>query len=161
MEDFLAGTIFRYAIFPTVSVLLGIAIKYATRNDRYASFRKEDLAVGLDLMLTACLLFIVLTSDWAIALTSASSDLDGVLKATPIDTIKATVLQHHVSTLTAKLALSGWVITLMLLGLWSVSTIVRKWGWKSDTEMTPFIGIGLPLGTGVLFLVMVMTGASK
>jgi hypothetical protein len=39
-----------------------------TRNDTYARFSKEDLAVGLDLFKTSCLMFVVLLTDKAIAL---------------------------------------------------------------------------------------------
>jgi hypothetical protein len=68
MENFLASPFFRYALFPIGSAVLGIAVKCVTRNDRYISFRKEDLAVGLELMLTAGLMFVVLTTDRALAL---------------------------------------------------------------------------------------------
>ena len=54
MVDFLTSTVFRYLIFPIGSAILGIAVKYVTRNDRYKSFQKEDLAVGLELMLRFC-----------------------------------------------------------------------------------------------------------
>jgi hypothetical protein len=55
MESFLAGSLFRLFVFPIVSVVLGIYIKYVTRNDQFAKFSKEDIAVGFDLMRAAFL----------------------------------------------------------------------------------------------------------
>ncbi|MDX6528133.1 MAG: hypothetical protein QOH41_423 [Blastocatellia bacterium] len=159
METFLASPIFRYALFPVGSAILGVAVKCVTRNDRYASFRKEDMAVGLELMLTACLLFVVLTTDRALALLQANRQLARVLATTPIDSTNAAALQAQVQLLSGRLALAGWMIALLFLGLWSVSTLVRKWGWKSETEMTPLIGIAIPLGFGILALIAVMGGA--
>jgi len=159
MEEFLASPAFRYALFPIGSAALGVAVKCVTRNDRYSSFQKEDLAVGLELMLTACLLFVVFTTDRALALLEANRQLADVLGAPRIDASQAAALQTQVQLLSGKLALAGWVISLLFLGLWSVSTMVRKWGWKSETEMTPLIGIAVPLGFGILALIAVMAGA--
>jgi hypothetical protein len=83
MEEFLAGSFFRYAVFPLGGAGLGIALKYVTRNDHYPSFRKEDMAVGLDLMLTAALTFLVLTSDRAFKLVNLNKALDSELAIQP------------------------------------------------------------------------------
>lgn len=159
MEQFLASTFFRYAVFPVGSAVLGVAVKCVTRNDRYSSFRKEDLAVGLELMLTAGLMFVVLTTDRALMLLDVNHQLAQVIAASPIDPERATALQGQVQLLSGRLALAGWIIALLFLGLWSVSTLVRKWGWRSDTEMTPLVGIAIPLGFGILALIAVMAGA--
>jgi hypothetical protein len=162
MNDFLATSVFRYFIFPLASVLLGIGIKTASRNDRYVAFRKEDIAVGLELMRTACLLFVVLTTDKALALVRLSRDLNDSLVAIPSpDMARVRTLQEQAQLLSAKLAGAGWMILLLFLSLWSVSTIVRKWGWRSETEMAPLLGITLPLVFGILMLVVVMAGASQ
>lgn len=159
MEQFLASPFFRYALFPFGSAVLGIAVKCVTRNDRYTAFRKEDMAVGLELMLTACLMFVVLTTDRALALIDGNRQLANALGQTPIDPLKAAELQGRVQLLSGQLTLAGWVIALMFLALWSVSTIVRKWGWKSEIEMNPLPGIAIPLAFGILTLVAVMAGA--
>jgi len=159
MEEFLGSAFFRYALFPIGSAALGVAVKCVTRNDRYTSFRKEDIAVGLELMLTACLMFVVLTTDRALALQEANRQLAQTLKAAPISPQTTATLQAQVQLLSGKLALAGWVIALMFLGLWSVSTIVRKWGWQTETDMRPVAGIAIPLGFGILALVAVMAGA--
>jgi len=157
MEQFLASPIFRYALFPLGSAALGVAVKCVTRNDRYTSFRKEDIAVGIELMLTACLMFVLITTDRALALLKANRRLAECLSSG--NTTSATTVQTEVQHLSGRLALAGWVIALLFLGLWSVSTIVRKWGWKSETEMMPLTGIAIPLGLGILALIAVMAGA--
>jgi hypothetical protein len=161
MEEFLNSSIFRYLIFPIASATLGVAIKFATRNDQYSVFKKEDLAVGLDLVLTACLMYVVLTTDRAVLLVKTNQTLVNVLTQNPIDSTTASRLQVEAQSLSSELASAGWFIALMFLGLWSISTFVRKWGWKSETEMTPIIGIALPLAFGVLSLIVVMAGAAR
>jgi hypothetical protein len=161
MEDFLASAIFRYALFPIGSAVLGIAVKCVTRNDKYTFFRKEDMAVGTDLMLTACLMFLVLTTDRAINLSETNQLLAQALRAIPIDATKVASLQSQAQLISAKIALAGWFILILFIGLWSVSTIVRKWGWTSETEMSTRAGIALPLGMGILAMLAVMAGASR
>lgn len=110
-------------------------------------------------MLTAGLMFVVLTTDRALSLLEANRQLAQALKAIPVDTTKAAALQAQVQLLSGRLALAGWVIVLLFLGLWSVSTLVRKWGWKSETEMTALVGIAVPLAFGITSLIAVMAGA--
>ncbi|MEA2414580.1 MAG: hypothetical protein QOI58_1237 [Thermoanaerobaculia bacterium] len=159
MEEFLAGPVFRYAVFPILSTLLGIGVKHVTRNDRYAKFRKEDLAVGIEILLTACLMFLALTSDRATNLVQANASLAAVLGRLPVDAQRATQLQANVNALSHSVAMAGWLIAFMFLGLWSVSSVVRIWGWKSETELHGRVGIALPLVLGVLALIAVMAGA--
>jgi hypothetical protein len=161
MEEFLTSAVFRYGIFPIGSAALGVAIRYVSRNDQYATFSKEDIAVGLQLILTACLMLVTLTTDRALVLVQANKALEQALAQNPIDTIKANHLQAQARALSNQLATAGWLIAAMFLGLWSISTIVRKWGWKSATEMKPVIGIGLPLAFGVLALIVVMSRAAQ
>lgn len=80
MVEFLTNPLFKFGILPIGSAMLGVAVKYASRNDQYAKFKKEDIAVGLDLALTACLMFVVLTTDKAVQLISANNALSAILK---------------------------------------------------------------------------------
>jgi len=159
MEDFLNSIIFRFLIFPIGSAVLGVGLKYTSRNDQYTPFRKEDLAVGLELVLTACLTYVVVTSDRAIALHKVNKELQQVLQKPPIDAAVASKLQSQITTLSQQVGMAGWTIAFMFLGLWGLSTVVRKWGWKSETEMTTGCGITLPLVFGVIALILVMAGA--
>jgi hypothetical protein len=161
MEEFLISPIFRYLIFPLGTAVLGVAVKYVTRNDQYAKFRKEDVAVGLDLILTAVLMLLVLTTDRAVALVSTNQELSRVLSHKPIDASAASVLQGKALALSQQQTTSIVLILLMFLSLWSISTIVRKWGWQSETEMKPVIGIAIPLALGILSLILVMAEAAQ
>lgn len=138
-----------------------MAIKYATRNDQYAKFRKEDIAVGLDLTLTACLMLVLLTSERAVKLVTVNHTLTESLKKNPMDIPLVTSLQSQAQRLSGQMATAGWLVAFMFLGLWSISTVIRKWGWKSETEMNPGIGIAFPLVFGILSLIGVMAGAAK
>ena len=157
MDRFLSSNLFRYLLFPILSALLGIGIKFVTRNDKYRPFMKEDLAIGLDLMLTAFLLFLALTSDQCLALGAVHHEM-AALNRDPDGLQK---LQSRADAITEFLTMSGWVITVMLAGLWSVSTFVRKLGWKSETELRPVLGIAVPVVIGVLSLIVVMSEASS
>ena len=159
MVEFLTNPGFKFAVLPIGSAILGVAVKYTSRNDQYAKFRKEDLAVGLDLALTACLMFVVLTTDRAVQLLQANQELAALLKNTPIDAAAAIKLQAQAQLLSGQIAGSGWLIALMFLGLGSISTVVRKWGWQSETEMQPLVGIAIPLAFGILTIIGVMAGA--
>lgn len=98
------------------------------------------MAVGLELMLMACLMLVMLISDRAFSLMTA----------------KRTLLQGNPAALDPLVASGGWIIFLMFFGLWSVSTVVRKWGWASKMELKPGIGIGFPLLMGISSLIVVM-----
>lgn len=159
METFLASQLFRYLIFPIGSAILGVAIKVVTRNDRFSSFKQDDFAVGLDLLKTACLLYLVLTTDRAYALIHANQALASALTATPLEPPRISLLQSQAAQLSDQISTAGWSTALFFIALWSVSTIVRKWGWRSEAEMSPVIGIAFPLAAGVLSLAVVMAGA--
>jgi hypothetical protein len=161
MIEFLTNPVFKFAILPIGSAILGVGVKYISRNDQYAKFKKEDLAVGLDLALTACLMFVVLTTDRAVKLLAMNKTLSDVLSMQPFDVVVATKLQVKAQLLSGQIASSGWLIAMMFLGLGTISTIVRKFGWRSETEMKPIIGIAIPLTFGILAIIGVMAGASQ
>jgi hypothetical protein len=175
MRDFLIGAPFQYAILPLATALLGVGLKLAAKNDRYSSIKTEDFAVGLDLMLTACFLFVMLTTQRAAHLEEANRQLSEVnidiaqaLSATPASLDKAKAMQRKASDLNAQIlkmsdqfAASGWYVVLLFVAIGGVSTLVRKRGWKSSApgEMEPLIGVAIPLLLGVLSLVAVMAEA--
>jgi hypothetical protein len=41
-----------------------------------------------------------------------------------------------------------------MFGMWIASTVVRKKGWKSETELDRWYGITVPLTGGVAYLIM-------
>ncbi|QUM89687.1 hypothetical protein HWV03_13185 [Moritella sp. 36] len=119
---------------PLITVGLSIFIKYVTRNDRHPGFKKEDTAVGLDLAVTALLIFI-----------TGSAKLAGDLPPVnpPADIVE-------------KLAAVPWILMAFILGIWGVSTLVRKLGWESDDKLKIFWGIIVPdiFGLSVLLFVV-------
>lgn len=155
-EEILTSSSFRYFLFPLGSAFLGVFVKHASRNDQYSKFRKEDLAVGLQLMLTACLMVVVVTTDRSVALVKANTALTQILSSQPVNQSAAIELQKEVQHISSQLTSAGWWITIMFFGLWSMCTIVRQWGWKSETEMTAIVGIALPLAFGILCLITVV-----
>lgn len=161
MEQFLASGVFRYVLFPLGSAVLGVYVKWVTRNDEYARFRKEDIAVGLDLIVAACLMRVMLTTDRALDLVGANRQLEEAIKALPMDAQKVVESQERVQALSSQLMPAGFGIALMFLALWSGSTFVRKWGWESATEMRPFRGIAIPLVFGILAFILVMAGSAQ
>jgi uncharacterized membrane protein YgcG len=120
---------------PLITVALSIFLKYVTRNDQHRAFRKEDLAVGLDVAATALILFIT----------------DSV-------SVAAAFVKSAQPTVTAdnKLVTAPWVIAAFVIGIWGVSTIVRKVGWKSEDELTLLWGIVVPNIYGIAVLIFVV-----
>jgi hypothetical protein len=159
MTDILISPYFKFGILPLLSAILGVAVKYNSRNDQYSKFKKEDLAIGLNLALTACLMFVVLTTDRTAKLLSTNKELTAILNQQKINQSAAISLQAQAQVLSSQVALSGWLIALMFLGLGSISYIVRRWGWLSETEMKTGIGITLPLIFGILSIIVVMASA--
>jgi hypothetical protein len=137
MNSILAHPWFLHFAVPLLTVLLGIYLKFVTRNDHHTPFKKEDLAFGLDVAITALILFITGSVNIAISAQSANDpairlQLEGKLMAVP------------------------WLILGFILGIWGVSTLVRKTGWKDDSELKLFWGIIAPDCFGVAVLIVVV-----
>ena len=161
MVEFLTNPFFKFGILPIGSAMLGVGLKYVSRNDQYAKFRKEDMAVGLDLALTACLMFVVLTTDKAVQLISTNNALSVMLKQKAVDVTAFAEIQAKAQLLSGQIASSGWLIFIMFLGLGILSNFVRKFGWESETEMKPIFGIAIPLIFGIIAIIGVMSGATQ
>ena len=132
--NFLGNKLFLQFCVPLITVALSIFLKYVTRNDKHKAFRKEDLAIGLDLSVTALIIFVTASSQ-----------------------VVARVLQNPADKLLAEKSMAiPWVLSAYLVGIWGLSTLVRKLGWESDDRLKTFWGIVVPDTFGLLALLVVV-----
>lgn len=131
------------------------------RNDQYAFFKKEDIAVGPQIMLTAALMFVLQSSDRARALIQLTQVTAVAAATQPLDSVRIASLQASTQAMSQQLLTATWMILALIVGLWAVSMIVKRWGWQSEAELKPVIGITVPLLFGVVSLFCVMLVASQ
>jgi uncharacterized membrane protein YgcG len=105
-------------------------VKYVSKNDDYSRLRKEDFAIGLETMIAAILLLISDTLKYASSMSNEEIQL--------INNKKILILP--------------WVLLCCLIGLWGISTLIRKKGWNGEDNMNWWWGIILPniLGLSIL-----------
>jgi hypothetical protein len=132
--NFLGNKLFLQFCVPLIAVALSIFLKYVSRNDRHKDFRKEDLAIGLDLSVTALIIFV-----------TASSQVVARVLQNPADNALAT-----------KSMAIPWVLSAYLVGIWGLSTLVRKLGWESEDRLKTFWGIVVPDIYGLSALLVVV-----
>ena len=125
---------------PLFTVFLNVFVRTASRNDLYSSFSKEDLAVGLHISVTSLIALVIYSVSLAQRTLFGNS-------LTPQD----------LGTLHDRLIATPWLIFSFAIGLWGVSTLVRKLGWKSSTEMTWWCGLLIPFAYGLFTLVFVVS----
>jgi hypothetical protein len=132
----LAEPLFLQFFVPLITVSLTVLVKVVSRNDRYTRFKKEDLAVGLDVAVIALILFIGDSAGLARTALTQSSDLLRISLA--------------------RLASVPWILLAFVLGLWGVSTLIRWLGWKAQDEMNTLWGVIAPDIFGLLALFFVV-----
>jgi hypothetical protein len=165
MLQFLTTPWFKYFVYPLFGAVLGVAIKYATRNDRYTTFKKDDLAVGLDLLKTAFLTLLVFSVDKSAELQKIGHLLTQAAQENyKHHTIATAQLVVNLQAMNQKLTdhvTDAWLMAIFLiLAMWSLSTVVRKKGWANETELNTGVGIVVPLLIGVGSLILVMAKAT-
>lgn len=125
-------------VVPLIAVGASIFLKYVSRHDTHKAFRKEDLAVGLDLAVTALLLFVTTGSKTAQDLAKNPSD----------------------NALAEKLAALPWIVCGLLVGIWILSTAVRKKGWIGDGSLDTTWGVIVPDAFGIVALLFAVNWIS-
>lgn len=132
---FLGNSFFLQFWVPLLTVGLSIFLKFVTRRDGHIAFRKEDFAVGMDLAVTAILLFVTATSSFAKQLLKDPKNQILLDKAESVP----------------------WILAAFIILTWCISTVVRKVGWQADDKLTIFWGIILPgiYGLSSLFYVVI------
>jgi hypothetical protein len=161
VAELLGSSVFRFFAFPVGSAAAGVLLKCVTRNDRYAFFKKEDIAVGPQIMLTAVLMFVLQSSDRARALVQMNQAIADALAVQPPDNAKIASLEGSAQAMSQQLLTATLMIPFLVVGLWGVSTIIKRWGWQSEAELKPVVGITIPLLFGVASLFCVMLVAPQ
>src|SRR4051812_232206 len=119
MADLFTSIFFRFFVVPLATVSLAVFVKTVSKNDKYSKFAKEDVAVGLQIAVGAVIAFtanaVALAQRMALIANKDSTEFIGV--------------QQQFFQI-------PWIILALTFGLWAISTIVRKLGWQSDSEMT-------------------------
>jgi len=121
-----------------ISSIIGVFVKYASRNDNFTkSFKKEDLAIGIEMMVTSIILLI---TRYVYSFNKLGVEsLDDMVK----------------DSLQNEMQIALWMIFAFSIGLWGVSTIIRKIGWCNENELNIGWGIVLPNIVGIAALVSV------
>ena len=132
--SFIGDPFFIQFVVPLLTVALSVFLKFVTRNDHHVSFRKEDFAFGIDLAITALLLFVVSSST----------------------VVQQSLQQGASQTVISKSHGVPWVLLSVFVGIWAVSTIVRKLGWETEGRLHLFWGIVLPNTFGIIVLLFVV-----
>lgn len=143
MNSFFSSETFRYFVVPLLTVLLSVFVKTASRNDQYKGFKKEDLAVGLQMALASL-----------IALIAYTASISGQFLGS--HSVGSGTVDSAIPSAADKLVASPWLIASFAIGLWGVSTLVRKMGWKNEDELAWGFGIVFPFVYGVLTLLVLV-----
>lgn len=115
---------------PLIATMLTVFVKYVTRKDGPGSFQREDLAVGFDLSISALMIFIAGQANIA----------------------KQLVSKPQEQILLEKAANAPWILLAFFVGIWGLSTLVRKVGWNDKNRLSGFVGIFLPDTLGIVLL---------
>lgn len=119
-----------------ISAIIGIFVKWTSRNDQHGTFKKDDLAIGLELCVTSLILLI----------TDTVNDYNRYNASETQEQFKLTILNNLQNT--------PWLILLSFVVLWGTSTIIRKLGWNSANDLNRTWGLWFPNIIGLIFLVL-------
>lgn len=140
MIKLLTSSSFKFFIIPLVTILLTIFVKFVSRNDRFSNIKKEDFAFGIDISVTALILYA----------------MDNVTFASKI--VKPNMAE--IDLFKNKMLLIPWIILIFIFALWIMSTMIRKFGWENDNELHLTWGVVVPdaIGVSLLTLILLLIG---
>jgi hypothetical protein len=144
--SFFKSEAFRLLV-PLASAALGVWIKSEMRHPEKQTFKKEDFAVGIQLIQTACLSFLTLMTQKAVQLHSMLATQSAIADTSGAD------------KLSSFLAFSSVRLASMLIFLFGMTSLVRRKGWKNKDEMKVTAGIAIPIAAGILCLYTVIREA--
>ncbi len=137
MSFLITATWFQVIGVTIVSAVIGVFVKYVSRNDTHDTFVKEDLAIGLDLYVTSLIILI----------TSMVDKFGKILDPTIQEALRLQ-LKGSIQSL-------PWLVLTLVIGLWGTSTVVRKIGWETKDSLNIKWGIMFPNAIGITALIIV------
>jgi len=150
LQELVSSGWFRYGFVPVLSALLVVLVK---RESRSTPLKKEDFAIGIELMVVAIFVHLLGISDLARRI----ADGDPVVSSAVLPANSAASGSNTLRLL-SQLHDSVFLLVLLIVGLWGTASFVRRSGWVSSTEMAPLKGIVIPLIMGVTYLYAALLG---
>ena len=140
MNEIITSDWFQIVGVTVISTGLGIFVKYVSRNDSHTkTFKKEDVAIGLEMMITALILLITNSVNQFNKLNDSAID----------ETTKTTITNTE--------QIVPWILLVFIVGLWGISTVIRKIGWEDEDNLKIWWGIVFPNIIGIASLIYVFT----
>ena len=136
MIALLSNNYFKFFVIPLFTTLFAVFVKIVSRNDKFTAFKKEDFAIGLEIAVTAVLLYISDTLNYASRNKAVNPN---------------SAIQNN-----DKLISVPWILLAFLIGIWGISTLVRKAGWNGEEDMHWWWGIIVPDCFGIISLIYVV-----
>ena len=132
MKDIFLNPYIKYFVVTIFATVLSIFVKATSRNDRYNIFiKKDDFAVGIEFSVTALILLV--------------TEYTSILSNPTID-----------STSNDKIVALPLMLLFLFIGLFSISTLIRKKGWQNQDELKWSTGIIIPGLYGLITLIIVI-----
>ena len=121
---------------PIFSVVMTTAVKVVSRKDHSLKVTRNDLAVGINLIVTGLIMLL----NYAVKLADNAKNLSADLLAVN----------------TAKLLNMVVLVLLYCIAAFLISVLIRLFGWQKDNEkeLSTFMGIIVPLIAGGFLLVV-------
>ncbi|HXS35134.1 MAG TPA: hypothetical protein VN721_00425 [Flavipsychrobacter sp.] len=138
MNETLAHPYFREFIVPLITIFFTIAVKVVSRKDSFIGITRDDFAIGFDLIVTSIILLVTYYSGLATQIHNN--------------------IANNPELCRQKLEMFPWVLLFSICGLWSLSTIVRIYGWQNgqSKKLRIWPGVILPTFTGIIYLLIVI-----
>lgn len=134
VEEFLTSPFFYNFLVPFLGTLFIIFVKIVSKNDSdLRKIKREDFAVGIDLAVVSITYYAVETAKTLSI--SAKNNVENIF--------------HTVS-------MNVWIILILFISLWIISTFIRFWGWDEEKNLRYFWGIIIPNIYGTLCLIFVV-----
>lgn len=128
---------------PIFSVFMTTAVKVVSRKDHSLKVTRNDLAVGINLIVTGLIMLL----NYAVKLADNAKTLSTDLLADN----------------TAKLLNMVVLVLFYCIAAFLISVVIRIYGWQKDNEkeLSTYVGVIFPLIVGGLLLVMAANSSNQ